>query len=258
MNVKKLIFPLILLANAPFYAMAPAPGTVIDPIKHTGQFTVSMAEHALGSSSIPQITHAGSELFTNKGVPVIITTAASMVPWWALTTGTGYLLISQCGISDPALLATVASGASYAAGQQSGSILQKYINNPYVKNIAKAALCASCLGLSYISSNPLITDALFATAQAIGLQTLADASSQISIQPKINTTHNQTHAWYALSPETKANLMEASVNTLSTILPSLCITNACDPHAMLRILLYEQAYRLAQSGCAAAHYFVNK
>jgi hypothetical protein len=78
------------------------------------------------------------------------------------------------------------------------------------------------------------------------------------MQPKINTPQNQSQAWYTLSPETKANLIEGSVNALNTILPSLCISNACDPQAMLRILLYEQAYRLAQCGCTAAQCFVNK
>lgn len=255
MNIKKLIFPLVLLINTPVFAMAPMPGTVIDPIKHIGQFTVSSADHVLGRSGIPQLADSGSQLFKNKGIPVIISSAASAAPWWALTTGTGYLIVSQCGISDPALLTTFASGISYAAGQQSNSLLKRYINNPYVKNIAQIALCASCLGLSYLSSNPIITEGLFASAQAIGLQTLFDSSSQLLAQTNSSAPQNQSPAWLA---ETKANIMNETINTLSTILPSLCVTSTCNPQVMLHILLYEQTYRLAQCGCTAAQRLLNK
>ncbi len=267
MNVKNLIFTLILLVSAPLSAMNLGPGTVIEPLKHNGQFTVSMTQTSFAAlpsglpATVSQASKMGSDLFKNKGIPVLITSAAGMVPWWALTTGTGYLIISQCGISDPTLFATVVAGASYATGEHSNSVINKYINNPYVKNIAQAALCASCFGLSYASSNPIISEALSATAQAIGLQTLIQTSCQLLAHAKPNAPQNQpptSPAWYTLSPETKANLIDGTTHALSTILPSLCATNVCDPHAMLRILLYEQAYRLAQNGCAAAQHLVNK
>jgi hypothetical protein len=266
MNIKKFIFSL-LFASAPLSAMNLVPGTVIDPLHHTGQFTVSVAQNVTClPSGLPsvlcQVSKASSDIFKNKGVPVLIYTAAGMVPWWALTTGTGYLIISQCGISDPGLLTSIVSGASYAAGQQSNSVLKKYITNPYVKSFAQVALCASCLGLSYISGNSVTSDALLAVAQAIGLQTIFDNCLELLM--KIKVTHSyqsqsqKQQAWCALSPALKANLINGTVDALSIILPSLCISNECDPNMILRILLYEQAYRLAQYGCAAAQHFINK
>lgn len=267
MNMRKIIFTLLFI-SIPLSAMKVEPGTVIDPLYHNGQFTVSLADSAFTSlpSAMPALTSqtskAASDIFKNKGVPVVISTVAGTVPWWALTTGTGYLLISQCDISDPSILASIASGISYVAGQQSNSLLKKYINNPYAKNFAKIALCASCLGISYISGNPIISDALFATANAIGLQTLIDNCSELLMQPKTITSpqqpQTQTNTWYTLSPALKANLIDGTADALTIMLPALCTTNACDPNVMLRILLYEQAYRLAQCGCVAAQRFINK
>jgi hypothetical protein len=240
MNIKNLIFTLILLAGSSISAMNPAPGTVIDPLKHTGQFTVTMAESSVASipSGLPLIaqasSHASATLFKNKGMPVIITTVAGMAPWWALTTGTGYLMISQCGISDPTLLVAMAAGASYAAGEQTNSMVKKCINNPYFQSATQVALCAACVGLSYAGSTPLINTALFATAQAIGLQTMIEASSKLVAQNQSPAT--PSNSWMFLSPETKAGIMDGTINALSTILPSLCTTDLCDPYAMLRIL----------------------
>lgn len=264
MNVRNLVLTLIVLISSPLCAMNTAPGTVINPIKHNGQFTVIMAECSLASMpsglpSITQVSQAGSDLFKNKGIPVIITTAAGMVPWWALTTGTGYLIITQCSISDPMILATLAAGASYAAGEQTNSMIKKCIDNPYFQSATQVALCAACMSLSYAGSNPLINDALFATAQAIGLQTLIETSAKLlSHQNSTPANSIPSNSWFSLSRETKEGIFDGTVNALSTILPGLCATNLYNPNAMLRILLYEQAYRLAQCGCAAAQQLVHK
>jgi hypothetical protein len=263
MNINNLILPL-LFVSIPLSAMKLEPGTVIDPINHVGQFTVSIAEGSLNSlpsglpTAVSQASKAGSDIFKNKGIPVIISTAVGMIPWWALTTGTGYLIISQCGFSDPTLITTVATGASSFAGEQSTSLLKKYINNPYAKSFTQIALCASCLGASYLSGNPLITNAFYAAGNAIGLQSIFETCSEYFAQSKANAPASESQTWYTLSPTIKRNLFDGTTNALSIIIPTLCITNACDSNMMLRILLHEQAYRLAQCGCTAAQHFINK
>lgn len=261
MNVKSLVLSLLLLIGCPIWAMAPAPGTVIDPLQHTGQFTVSISDNAFasGPSALPtvsQITHAGTDLFKTKGIPVIITTAASMVPWWALTTGTGYLLISVCNISDPALLTAMAGGASYAAGEKTSSLIKKCISNPYFQSATQVAVCAACLGLSYVGSNALINDAFFASAQAISWQTLMDNSTKLLAPSQSTSNAPSSSTW--ISRETKEGMIEGTINALSTMVPGLCAANYCDSNALLRVLLYEQAYRLAHSGCTAAQQFIQK
>ncbi len=260
MNITKFTLFLALIGAS---AQGMAPGTVIDPIQHTGQFTVSMAESSLasmpsGMPTITQVSQATADIFKTKGIPVIISTTAGMVPWWALTTGTGYLIVSQCGISDPAILATIAAGASYAAGEQTSSFMKKCITNPYLQSATHLAICAACLGLSYTGSSSIINEALFATAQAIGLQTLIETSAKLFAQKQTIENTAPSNSWFSLSQETKDGIKEGTINTLSTILPVLCVPNFCDSNGILRILLYEQAYRLAQCGCFAAQQFIQK
>ncbi len=260
MNLKNFTATLILVINAPIVAMPPKAGAVIDPVKQGGDYTVALANSSLAniSSALPtvtQVTKASTDLFKTKGIPVIITTAAGMMPWWALTTGTGYLLLSQCSISDPAVLTALASGASYAAGEQTNSLVKKCINNPVMQRAAQFALCAACIGMSYTGSNITMAAALVGAAQAIGIQTIMDASAFFTTS-KSNETSSTSSSW--ICPETKAAMMDGAINAMNTIIPSMCVANMCDSNALLRILLYEQAYRLAQSGCSAAQQFIKK
>lgn len=259
MHIKKVFFALALFAGIPMVAMEP--GTVIDPLNYSGQFTVSLPNQASSLSSgtgplTTSIKATAQELFKNKGVPVIISTAAGMMPWWALTTGTGYLIISQCNLSDPLLLTALAAGSSYAVGEQTNSVFKKYIANPYFKNATQVALCAACLSFSYLGTNPIVNQAFFTIAQTIGWQTILDVSTKIVANTTFHITGTSSdQSWFSLSPATTAGMIEGATNALSTMLPELCIANCYTAQNTLRILLYEQAYRLAQSGCSAAEQF---
>ena len=90
------------------------------------------------------------------------------------------------------------------------------------------ALCAACLGLSYTGSSSLINEALFSTAQAIGLQTLIATSAKLFAQKQAMENTAPSNSWFSLSQETKDGIKEGAINTLSTILPALCIPNYCD------------------------------
>ena len=152
----------------------------------------------------------------------------------------------------------MAAGASYAAGEQTSSLVRKCITNPYLQSATHVALCAACLGLSYTGSSSLINEALFSTVQAIGLQALIATSANLFAQKQAMENTAPSNSWFSLSQETKDGIKEGAINALSTILPALCIPNYCDSNVMLRILLYEQAYRLAQCGCFAAQQLIQK
>ena len=158
------------MANTEFNA-----GTVVDPINQVGQFTVTLPQTNI--SGIPAATQAATDLFKTKGVPVIISTVAGNAPWWALTTGTGYLLISQL---DPSTyLSAISSGVGYAAGQELGST---GLMGSALGKASQLALLATLVSGSILTENPLYSQAFMAAAQALGLQTALALSSQF-MQP---------------------------------------------------------------------------
>lgn len=226
------------------------PGTVIDPINQSGQFTVSLPDAAKTSASgIPLAAQASANLFTTKGIPVIISTVAGKVPWWALTTGTGYLLISQL---DPSTYASaITSGVGYAAGQELGTATQG-LGASALGKASQLALLATLLSGSMLAANPLYSEAFMAAAQAIGLHTLISFSSSMmqpstqekkSCSPQSGIMNNITIALQSgLADVLHVHAIAAFVNMLG----------ACDSVTLMRILLYEQAYRLALSGSAVA------
>ncbi len=221
------------------------PGTVIDPINQSGQFTVSLPDAVkTNTSGIPAVAQSGANLFTTKGIPVIISTVAGKVPWWALTTGTGYLLISQL---DPSAYASaITSGIGYAAGQELGNATQG-LGASALGKASQLALLATLLSGSMLAANPLYSEAFMAAAQALGLHTLISICSSTqekkSCTPPSGIMNNITIALQSgLADVLHVHAIAAFVNMLG----------ACDSVTLMRILLYEQAYRLALSGSAVA------
>lgn len=232
---------------------AMAPGTLIDPLNHPGQYTVCEVKTALpaASQSVSQctisVTDAATDLFKTKGIPVLISSAASAMPWWALTTGTGYLLISQAVIPQEGLVHALVGGASYGFGEK---VAQH--NNLFTQ----LALCAACCAVSCASPAAAVQEACFAIAQSLTIHSVVDATqalwasqNQINSQPvaSIEKAAESNSPFYS-------RMFNRSLNILKTCMPGICtgIMQTQDPNTLLRILLYEQAYRLAQCGCEAA------
>lgn len=226
------------------------PGTVIDPINQIGQYTVSLPEQVGGQpSALPAIAQSGANLFGTKGIPVIISTVAGNVPWWALTTGTGYLIISQF---DPSAsyASAITAGLGYAAGQELGSATQGFTRTLWGK-ASQLALLATLIGSSLISNNPLYSEAFMAAAQALGLQTaLSMLSSSTPASSNTNSCAPSSGMMNNIRVALNSGLADVlHVHALSAFVSML---GACDKITLIRILLYEQAYRFAQSGSAAA------
>jgi len=260
MNIKSLFLCTLFMVANPIMAMVP--GTIIDPLNHTGQFTVSEFKNTLpnASKSISECTSSlcqvTTDLFKTKGVPVLISSAASALPWWALTTGTGYLLISQAGITQEGLSGSVINGATYAIGEKTAQQSNAF---------TQIALCAACCAVSYTTSTVVIQEACFSIAQSLTLSAVVDAANVLWNNQPISTiqkTESPTVSKPITNPSNApiyTKIMQGSINTLKTIMPAVCfgIIQTQDTNSMIRILLYEQAYRLAQSGCAAAQEFLH-
>jgi hypothetical protein len=246
----KRTFSLIFLA---YTFLAPAmtvtefnPGTVIDPINQAGQFTVSVPQ--VNASGIPAATQAGTDLFKTKGTPVIISTIAGNVPWWALTTGTGYLLISHFDPTIP-FAAALGGGLGYGAGQEIGSAANAF--SPTIARASQLALLATFLGTSLYSSNALISNAFMAATQALGLQTALSLSAQYFAASKTSAPTEKNSGILnnikvalgsGLGDVLHVHAVVAFVNLLGNISTA----------SLMHILLYEQAYRLAVAGSQAA------
>lgn len=255
MNIKRIAFLLLAIFTLPLRAMAP--GTFIEPLNHSGQFTVIECKDVLPASaqtaheSASALCSATTDLFKTKGIPVLISSAASAMPWWALTTGTGYLLITQAVIPQEGLAHALIGGASYGVGekiaQQSTAFTQ-------------LALCASCCAVSFASPACAVQEACFAFAQSITLTSVVDATC--TLFSNINTPSKSLDCAPVLTSEPSffKKIATQSANTLKTIMPGICfgIIQTQDVNSMLRILLYEHAYRLAQSGCKSAQEFLSK
>lgn len=245
MNIKSIALLVMLAITSPLGAMAP--GTIIDPMNHSGQFTVSEFKNILPaaskgtSESMKSLGHASTDLFQTKGIPVLISSTVSALPWWALTTGTGYLLISQAVIPQEGLANALLGGASYALGEKTSQNCNAF---------TQLALCAACCAVSCASPATAVQEACFAIAQSVTINSVIDAAQTI-MQNQTQPTNNATVPFYS-------KMFNRSVDTLKTLMPGMCfgIIQTQDTNAMLRILLYEQAYRLAQSGCNTAQEFL--
>lgn len=223
-------------------------GTVIDPINQAGQFTVSLPDAVTTQTSgLKVIGDAGSTLFTTKGIPVVISTVAGNAPWWALTTGTGYLLISQL---DPSTyVSAISSGVGYAAGQELGT---SGLMGSALGKASQLALLATLASGSMLTENPLYSQAFMAAAQALGLQTALALSSQFMqpVSPEKKSCAQENRIMNNIKVALQSGL--ADVLHVHAIAALVSMLGACDTVTIMRILLYEQAYRLALSGSAVA------
>lgn len=256
MNIKSFLSILFMLSLAQqISAMAPQAGTVINPLHQaTGQFTISGVNQAKAQASglAPIITHIG-QANSRIAQPVIISFAAGNAPWWALAIGTGYLLIAQCDINNPALLSSCIAGAGYAAGSQTVGLMKKIFSNEHTLNATTAALATSCFGISCVADANLVQDAFFAAAQAMGVEAIVRLTQQLlvvkqsSTLPAHSASHNNSNA--------TAGLIDGASNAINIHLQVLFaeLLKCYNPASLLKILLYEQAYRLASNGYQAAY-----
>jgi|GEM_PF-5736508 hypothetical protein len=265
MGFKHSFLTLVFFFSIPLSAMAP--GTVLDPLNATGQFTVSAIPELLTEGktiSLEDIQASGklcADVCKTKGMPVIVSILASKVSWWALTTGTGFLLLSRCDLCNPELMQTIASGTSYAFGEETNSTVAKLLKNPMLCKTAQCTFAAACLGLSFIAQNNYVCNISFAMAQAIGLQTALDLSAQFLARQTNSPVKSSGKSWMNnewLSSDICKGIINGSMDSLHAVCWSSFaqVGQKSCADVILRILLYEHAYRLAKSGCKAAQDFL--
>jgi hypothetical protein len=223
------------------------PGTVVDPINQSGQFTVSIPQ--VNTSGIPVAAQAGTELFKTKGTPVIISTVASNVPWWALTTGTGYLLIAHFDPTIPFATA-LSGGLGYGAGQEIGTITNAM--SPTIARASQLALLATFLGTSLYSGNALISDAFMAATQALGLQTALALSAHYFSGSKTSAATQNENSGILNNIKIALGSGLGDVLHVHAVAAFLNLLGNVSTATLMHILLYEQAYRLAMAGSHAA------
>jgi len=233
-------------------------GTVINPIHQTGQFTIAGINHVgtTASGLAPIITHIGQR-GNQIAQPAIISFAAGNAPWWALTIGTGYLLISQCDMSNPALISSCIAGAGFATGTHAIGLVKRIFENEHTINITTAALATSCLGISCAADAQLVQDAFFAAAQAMGVEAVVRLSQQLLSVKKCNTQCKESKITTRSTAfeNIDEGLIDGARQAININLYALFaeLLRCYNPAALLRILLYEQTYRLASNGYQAAH-----
>jgi hypothetical protein len=176
--MKRILLILIFIFKFPLFAMAMEPGTIIDPLNARGQFTVSALNPDFkNTSNSIKLLDASSDLIAEKGTPVIITMACSKLPWWALATGTGYVLIRQMDGASAHLYNSLMSGSSYALIESCMNMLNDSKYSDYVKYAIQSACAIGALGLNYASYNILLKEYSITTLQVIALSILNNIAS---------------------------------------------------------------------------------
>ena len=258
MNYIKGSFAFILISFV-FHLPGMEQGKVIDPLHHHGQFTVS-ATPKLTSANFnqltPNIAQESAQLFTTKGVPVIISMISNMVPWWALTTGSGYMLLCPCDIQNPFILCSAAAGSSYSITEYIMNALKLGCKNNLLVHAGNAALLATFLGISYLSSNVLVDASCLAAAQAICIPLISSVASQTSNYLLPSSATPTKNVPNISTPPSKILTTDNLECLQAAIFAGLISCNSCPD--LLSILLYEQAYRLAQNGCRVAQELFTK
>ena len=255
---KKIVL-MISLFIAP-YTYSMAPGTVIDPMNYSGQCTISLLpEMNPANNSLITISHiskAGIDIGKTKGIPVLLSFAASAAPWWALTIGSGYLLITSCDITNPLAIQALVAGASYALAGKATQSMMHLIKNSAVYYGTHASLIAACLGVCYFSGNSFIDTACITAAQSFGVETLSGISAYVQdkAMPKKSTQEQSVLVTQNTGLEIGKELLVCTGQSLEGLAyTTLCdMIQSCDSTPILCVLLYEQAYRLAQNGCKEA------
>ena len=237
----------------PGLAMEPQAGTIVSPMHQIGQFTVPGINPSNQASglipAISQMTKTGSEI----AQPTLISFAAGKAPWWALSAGTGYLLLFKCDMCNPSLISSCMAGAGFASGNQATQLLKNISTNQTITTAARVAATAGCIGLSYASNVALAQDAFFAMAQAIGIDGTLELVEKLLLckQEQTSTQEKQTTSSYKAPDWAIKTTAQGTEIGLQTAFVQLL--HNYDPITLLRIFLYEQTYRLAQQGYDSAN-----
>ena len=263
-TLKSILLITLLGYTIPFMAMdtQTLAGTVIDPINYTGQFTVSAFE----KPNIASFDVIGStqELAKTKGLPVVVSLGISKIPWWALTTGTGFLLLTQVNITDPIILEAALDGIGYATGETAVKNIAHFTSNKQAASVATTALVAALYATAYACPGvACITTIANAAATTAVIQALASSTQSLlgayqGQAPSFAQTTSSS-SWLTSINEyykTAAGMLLGAVGSYA--LKYQYIKKALeiiDPRVAVKILLYEQAYRLAQAGVRAAQEF---
>ena len=103
-----------------------------------------------------------------------------------------------------------------------------------------------------LAANPLYSEAFMAAAQALGLHTLVTVCSPMmqSSSPEKKSDAPQSGIMNNIKIALQSGL--GDVLHIHAIAAFVNMIGACDSVTIIRILLYEQAYRLALSGSAVA------
>jgi hypothetical protein len=261
-TLKSIFFIALLGYSMPFMAMdtSALAGTVIDPINYSGQFTVS-AFQAHNSSSF-DIAGNAQELAKAKGLPVIISVGVSHIPWWALATGTGFLLLTQVNMADPILLQAALDGVGYAAGETAAKNISHICANEKIASAATVGLVAALYATSYACPTiGCIYTIANAAATTTAIQILSNNAQNLftNKQPATESPQHNNGSWYSSINEyykMAAGMLLGGIGAYA--LKYQYIKKALeiiDPRIAVKILLYEQAYRLAQAGVRAAQEF---
>jgi hypothetical protein len=266
-SLKSILFIALLGYALPFMAMDTKnlAGTVIDPINYSGQCTVN----AFQAPSGPSFDIAGNaqELAKIKGLPVIVSIGASHIPWWALTTGTGFLLLTQANIADPLLLQVALDGLGYVAGETVAKNIPTISTNKKITTAATAALITALYATSYACPGiACICTIANAAATTAALQMLTSHAQNLFAnkqepnkqQPivdiqQLNSTNSSWYSAIAEHYKMAAGLLLGGLGAYALQYQHIKkILEIIDPRLAVKILLYEQAYRLAQAGVQAA------
>lgn len=249
----KLFLPIFIALGLaiPMHSMELKPGTVIGPMHQTGQFTAAGINPVHQTSGlVPAITTIG-QTGSQIAQPTLISFAAGKAPWWALSAGTGYLLLFKSDIYNPALLSSCVAGAGFASGSQASQLFKNISSNPTITTAARAAAIAGCVGLSYSTNVTLAQDAFFAMAQAIGIDATLELVDTLLTCAQGSPTEKQQQSSYTVPTwAAQATAQGAEIGLQTAFIQLL---HNYDPVTLLRIFLYEQTYRLAQKGYDSAN-----
>jgi hypothetical protein len=175
--MKRILTTLLLISMA-LPASAMAPGTVLEGNALSAQYTVSALPTA-ANFTLPNVSMPDPALFKEKGLPVIISFACGKAPWWALATGTGYVLIQELDVSSCQLYCSLASGSSYAIGEAISNMVTNKNYNKYVHCALQACLATSCACVNFACNNDMLKSASTSMLTAIGFNMLGIISSMI-------------------------------------------------------------------------------
>lgn len=194
MNLQTLLFFTVSFLSLPLYPMSA--GIVIDPINYNGRFTVATIKPALSSSATAISMIDPLELAKNKGMPVVISLACSALPWWAITTGTGYILIQQFDENSNDLYRSLIAGSCFALAEAVSRMMNDTHYANYVSYALNTLFAAGCISINYLCCSNTLQEGSFSALQAIGSTVLIRIAQNISTlydQPQTQITPKPFH-----------------------------------------------------------------